>query len=851
MDDFEKDRNEAFASMDEEKIKAYCKKYGILIPENEEIFLMGVHKAVCNLFLLPDSPISIEQYNKSYDWLVEHGSTPYIIMDDEDEEEINEKPGIPITDKDREIKLLEYIDMDIATKEEETYYQKEDASYYARMDTDIEYNGKKYYKKFYISKDVIKEKNEKGIWASSGNYITPSELRDMGKSGMITVEETERGIYKEYEDGTTLIHWTTPLANLYYDNENNSMKINEYIYNTMLKRTFSFNPFKFYNSYIAENEFFKDGTVDEFLIKVLLDKKESNTLSDIIYTIQKNQNKIIRADVEKSFIVQGCAGSGKTMILLHRLSYLKFNNKLPNYDKIKIITPNPLFSDFIKSLTKDLNIEEIEQMTISDYYLLLNKSYLNRYNKIEQIDNKFYTMQKDKFKKQFSVENMLDEHSILNNKIFAIYSSKLFSIIEQEYCQLITSINDEIVKNGLDINEKYPDNKTYYEQVIKNIDSEIKKSQKIVDDDKLVIYDIKNKIDDIDKIEIKLKEKKNRISLEIQNNYKECEELRKNKVTALTKKKILFKEIRNNLTIKQYDEAIELKMKDIDILKESEFEIEKKLEDNKLKKNEVTSKLEKYQNYNSILNDKINKYNGVKNEILDNVYFTIDIYENIQSKIRKKYNIQIDKKQYLKIDLLINLYINYIHIGRIINGDSLLCIDEAQDYSPIEYEIINMVNKNIIMNLYGDINQSIYDEGIDNWEDLKDKLKCNMYILKENYRNSTEITKYCNEKFNYDILGMGLSIKDVEIIRKERIDEIINQKIKEGKSVAVISKENIKEKINNELVSYCDVQSTKGIEYNTVIVNDKDMSENEKYIAYTRALSELYILKYEEVIERA
>ena len=851
MDDFEKDRNEAFASMDEEKIKAYCKKYGILIPENEEIFLMGVHKAVCNLFLLPDSPISIEQYNKSYDWLVEHGSTPYIIMDDEDEEEINEKPGIPITDKDREIKLLEYIDMDIATKEEETYYQKEDASYYARMDTDIEYNGKKYYKKFYISKDVIKEKNEKGIWASSGNYITPSELRDMGKSGMITVEETERGIYKEYEDGTTLIHWTTPLANLYYDNENNSMKINEYIYNTMLKRTFSFNPFKFYNSYIAENEFFKDGTVDEFLIKVLLDKKESNTLSDIIYTIQKNQNKIIRADVEKSFIVQGCAGSGKTMILLHRLSYLKFNNKLPNYDKIKIITPNPLFSDFIKSLTKDLNIEEIEQMTISDYYLLLNKSYLNRYNKIEQIDNKFYTMQKDKFKKQFSVENMLDEHSILNNKIFAIYSSKLFSIIEQEYCQLITSINDEIVKNGLDINEKYPDNKTYYEQVIKNIDSEIKKSQKIVDDDKLVIYDIKNKIDDIDKIEIKLKEKKNRISLEIQNNYKECEELRKNKVTALTKKKILFKEIRNNLTIKQYDEAIELKMKDIDILKESEFEIEKKLEDNKLKKNEVTSILEKYQNYNSILNDKINKYNGVKNEILDNVYFTIDIYENIQSKIRKKYNIQIDKKQYLKIDLLINLYINYIHIGRIINGDSLLCIDEAQDYSPIEYEIINMVNKNIIMNLYGDINQSIYDEGIDNWEDLKDKLKCNMYILKENYRNSTEITKYCNEKFNYDILGMGLSIKDVEIIRKERIDEIINQKIKEGKSVAVISKENIKEKINNELVSYCDVQSTKGIEYNTVIVNDKDMSENEKYIAYTRALSELYILKYEEVIERA
>ena len=284
-----------------------------------------------------------------------------------DKKNINTMPGIPITDKDREIKLLEYIDLDLAKKEEEDYYKKEDASYFARMDTDIEYNGKKYYRKAYISKDIIKEKVERGIVDASGNYITPYELRNMGKNGLITVEEVERGIFKEYDDGTTLIHWTSPLANLYYNNENNSIKINDYIYNTMLKRTFSFNPFKFYNSYIAENKFYKDGTVDEFLIKVLLDKKESSRLTDIIYTIQEKQNKIIRADATKSFIVQGCAGSGKTMILLHRLSYLKFNNKLPNYDKIKIIAPSPLFADFIKDLVKDLKIEEIEQMTISNY----------------------------------------------------------------------------------------------------------------------------------------------------------------------------------------------------------------------------------------------------------------------------------------------------------------------------------------------------------------------------------------------------------------------------------------------------------------------------------------------------
>ena len=81
MEDFVKERNDAFASMDEAKIKAYCKKYKIKIPEDENIFWMGVHKAVCNLYLSDNSPITLEQYNKSYEWLAHHGSTPTIFED--------------------------------------------------------------------------------------------------------------------------------------------------------------------------------------------------------------------------------------------------------------------------------------------------------------------------------------------------------------------------------------------------------------------------------------------------------------------------------------------------------------------------------------------------------------------------------------------------------------------------------------------------------------------------------------------------------------------------------------------------------------------------------------------------
>lgn len=85
MEEFIKDRNEAFASGDINKIKEYCNKYNVTIPEDEKTFLAGVHKAICNLYLLEDSPVTIEQYNTSYDWLTENGYSPSISIPEDDE----------------------------------------------------------------------------------------------------------------------------------------------------------------------------------------------------------------------------------------------------------------------------------------------------------------------------------------------------------------------------------------------------------------------------------------------------------------------------------------------------------------------------------------------------------------------------------------------------------------------------------------------------------------------------------------------------------------------------------------------------------------------------------------------
>ena len=80
MNKFVKERNEALLSLDENKIDAYMRKYNpnIQKPENKKIYWAGIHKAICNLFLIPENNITLEEFEKSYNWLRENGFSPEI-----------------------------------------------------------------------------------------------------------------------------------------------------------------------------------------------------------------------------------------------------------------------------------------------------------------------------------------------------------------------------------------------------------------------------------------------------------------------------------------------------------------------------------------------------------------------------------------------------------------------------------------------------------------------------------------------------------------------------------------------------------------------------------------------------
>ena len=116
---------------------------------------------------------------------------------------------------------------------------------------------------------------------------------------------------------------------------------------------------------------------DEFL-KEMLSLKVSNKLKNIVQTIQLNQDKIIRLDEDKTIILNGIAGSGKTSIALHRIAYLLYNFHGKFNDRVLILGPNKIFIEYISSVLPSLGeYTGIFSFTSEDFIYLNMEDELN------------------------------------------------------------------------------------------------------------------------------------------------------------------------------------------------------------------------------------------------------------------------------------------------------------------------------------------------------------------------------------------------------------------------------------------------------------------------------------------
>ena len=164
------------------------------------------------------------------------------------------------------------------------------------------------------------------------------------------------------------------------------------------------------------------------ILKNILSANASNKMKNIVNTIQKEQNEIIRKNDVDILIVQGPAGSGKTSIAMHKIAYLLYaeRDKINNTN-VMILSPNEIFNNYISDVLPEIGEDNVVQATfyefaksyitefhistkIEDVYEIVygkkDEFSLNKFNEVKFKSDDFYTEILETFIKQNEIELM-------------------------------------------------------------------------------------------------------------------------------------------------------------------------------------------------------------------------------------------------------------------------------------------------------------------------------------------------------------------------------------------------------------------------------------------------------------
>ena len=200
-------------------------------------------------------------------------------------------------------------------------------------------------------------------------------LKDSPYFGKITFTEEDEGAEEFYigrfgltpEDSydPVIVDWRAPVASLFYkgtlgettyDCPNGAVNANLLGRRQLIVKK-------------GELKGLFDSAIDvkDDILQMVLTSNSSEKLKDIVMTIQGEQDEIIRAPKDKVVVVNGVAGSGKTTIALHRVSYLLYNFRKQFGDKVLILGPNDIFMDYIGQVLPTLGESGVTQMTFQNF----------------------------------------------------------------------------------------------------------------------------------------------------------------------------------------------------------------------------------------------------------------------------------------------------------------------------------------------------------------------------------------------------------------------------------------------------------------------------------------------------
>lgn len=699
-----------------------------------------------------------------------------------------------------------------------------------------------------------------------------------------------------------------------------TVKRNGKDYNIKLSRQFDIENAALYgyvNLRTDEDVIFKSGITDPFLVRVLNLRKRQHNLTDIFVTIQENQNKIVNSDFRKNIIVQGCAGSGKTMVLLHRLSALKYRNNYFDFSsKAMILTPNEQFSLHIKGLAEGLQIGNIHRVSVEQYYI----DMLMQYDKVFKPENKTSSemfvrqdyvdyIYSDQFRQDFDdaydkvmaerntlidalnslTEAMRQEQRIISleddSKVILQLKNavEMMSGIVQRQDQVVDAAKEELEKHITRKNfleKRIPETQQFASGIVKETLSRVyAKIATYMKEKEEAISEFENQLQNLTEEQLKVQKAFNpfgkRAKLEqLENDIKKQKDVISKAKKQLDAEKEIFSELQDEKTDEEIVSWMRLVAQYIKSVQE-----DVRLCNNT--KEEFINYSQEFSEIDQLIDDAEKKYNDVQeNQYPDDVkrmikylnekvgeYGILETYQMVFDEAVHKFKEENDVKningKYHRYDFYAQLLFAMKFFKRVYGTLEFMCIDEGQDLAVNEYRLIYELNqKNVIYNIFGDTNQLMKPgRGIDDWTSLDKEFSAQMFTLNENYRNTNQITKFCNSSFGMDVLQTGVDGPSVrEIPRRdlekeladlnvttERIAILVPRGVQKKKYIDtdILPKDIAKlvgDNMDNGYIAVMYVDEVKGIEFDKVFVVGNKMARNEKYIAYTRALSELILV---------
>lgn len=505
------------------------------------------------------------------------------------------------------------------------------------------------------------------------------------------------------ENGENIVtDWRTPVASVYYDGNLGKVEYNapggRYLVDLLLKRQIQIEDSKLKSIYDV------DSVSDDELLKPYLSASMDGRLKNIIATIQKEQNNIIRENINTNMIIQGVAGSGKTTVALHRIAYLIYNysNRMENGNFL-VIGPNNIFMNYISSVLPDLDVGGVKQLTLSELlldYIGTNIQINESSSKLEElVINKLDKDETSKFKGSMKYKEAIDKyideyelHYVLPKDNFKIYGVDIFE--KEKIYYIYNSISkDKSIEEKIDLAT------IYISKQISNNEDEIysKVWGKLADDLKNTVD-----VDERDKIKKLMVKVKDNVKKGFKSEIKKIFTNPKGKTVELYNMFLnsYSKYITNNLNINSVTKNNKkFEIEDVSALLYIEYRLKGAAKFKNIKAT-VIDEAQDLSAFTFYILDKIlaNSNICIFGDLTQSIYSyrSIDNWEEVNSTLKNKYDIKYLNKSYRNTIEIMNEaskiaeklgYAKALPVIR--NGDNVRYLKSSN----IKQDIINLCNE--------------------------------------------------------------------------------------------------------------------------------------------------------------